>query len=135
MRPRVEILLDSSFLMLPSVKRINLASELDRLVSSAYRLVTLTNVVRELEKLASQGSPGERRRARLALELMRTLGVEVVDLGIEGGADRAIVEASRARRWIVATMDRELRAKLRELGVPTIYLRGEKRLEMEGEPP
>ncbi|RLF16647.1 MAG: 30S processome protein Utp24 [Thermoprotei archaeon] len=133
MKPKVEVLLDSSFLMLPSVKRINLLSELDRVLNRGYKLVTLPNVVRELEKLASQGDPGVRRRAKLALELLRGLNVEVLDIKIEGGTDKAIVESSKGRRWVVATVDRELRAKLRRMGVPTIYLRGEKRLELEGE--
>jgi len=133
LKPKVEVLLDSSFLMLPSVKRINLLSELDRVLNRGYKLVTLPNVVRELEKLASQGDPGVRRRAKLALELLRGLNVEVLDIKIEGGTDKAIVESSKGRRWVVATVDRELRAKLRRMGVPTIYLRGEKRLELEGE--
>jgi len=127
------VLLDSNFLMLPSVKRINVLSELDRVLGRSYKLLTINHVVEELERLASLGRPSERRRAKLALMLMKEWNVEVVGVPLQAKVDDAIAEASSKRGWVVATNDRELRRRLKELGVPTVYLRGGKRLTLEGE--
>lgn len=129
----VEVALDSNFLMLPMVKRINLSSELNRLLSLSYRLVVPRCVVEELSALATSGAPAERRRARFALELLGELGAEVVEAPGGRTVDDAIALGASAHGWVVATNDSKLRSRLRKLGVPVIYLRGGKKLVLEGE--
>ena len=46
--------------------------------------------------------------------------------------DDVIVRISSEWKCIVATNDRNLKQKLREKGVPVIYMRQKKRLELEG---
>lgn len=129
----VKVVLDSNFLMLPMVRRINLASELDRLLTVNYELIVPRCVVEELNALANRGSPIERRRARFALKLLSELKAEVVDIPCGAGVDNAILQGASTRGWVVATNDAELRSKLRGRGVPVIYLRGGKKLVLEGQ--
>ena len=125
--------MDSNFLMLPMVRRINLRDELDRLLNVNYRLVAPRAVVEELEGLASRGRPIEKRRARFALNLMHSWGVEVVESPRCVKVDDAILECALKRGCVVATNDAELKSRLRRLGVAVVYLRGGKRLALEGE--
>ena len=133
MKRVVEVVVDSNFLMLPMVRRINLRDELDRLLNVNYRLVAPRAVIEELNRLTSQGRPIEKRRARFALNLMRTWGVEVVESPSCVRVDDAILECALKRGCVVATNDVELKSRLRKLGVPVVYLRGGKRLALEGE--
>ena len=133
MKRSIEVALDSNFLMLPMVKRINLLSELDRLLSAKYRLIVPRCVVDELERLASHGKPLERRRARFALKLLEEWRAEVVEVPCSAGVDEALARGAMSQGWIVATNDAELRSKLREQGTPVVYLRGGKKLALEGE--
>ncbi|MCX8204119.1 MAG: nucleotide-binding protein [Candidatus Nezhaarchaeota archaeon] len=128
----VEVALDSNFLMLPMVGRINLTSELDRLLTVSYRLVVPRCVVEELNRLASQGTPLEKRRARFALRLLDGLRAEVVEVPRGASVDETIAQGALSHGWVVATNDAKLRLKLRSCGVPVIYLRGGKRLILEG---
>jgi len=129
----VKVALDSNFLMLPTVKRINLISELDRLINFNYKLITPSCVVDELKRLVDHGKPLERRRARFALKLLEELGVEVEGEPSFKAVDEALLQGALHHGWLVATNDSELRRKLRDRGVPVIYLRGGKKLVMEGE--
>jgi rRNA-processing protein FCF1 len=133
MRRPVEVAVDANFLMLPMVKRINLVSELDRLLTVRYRLVVPRCVVEELERLEAQGRLLERRRARFALSFIKGLGMEVVDSPPSRGVDEALAQGALSHRWVVATNDRGLKSKLRRLGVPVICLRGGKKLALEGD--
>ncbi|MEM4699463.1 MAG: hypothetical protein QXT74_00755 [Candidatus Nezhaarchaeales archaeon] len=132
MRRTVKVALDSNFLILPMVRRINLASELNRLLAVNYELIVPRCVVEELSSLADRGSPAERRRARFALRLIDELKAEVVDTPRGAGVDDAILQGASACGWVVATNDAKLRSRLKERGVPVIYLRGGKRLVLEG---
>lgn len=129
----IYILLDSSFLTLPFVKKMNLQNELDRVLGRGYKLVTISPVLRELQGLALSNRPSQRRKAVLALKLIERLGVEVLEVPLEAKVDNSIVKVATAKKWLVATNDRELRRKLREEGIPTVYLRARKHLAIDEE--
>ena len=48
--------------------------------------------------------------------------------------DDVIVRMAREWKCPVATNDQKLRKKLRDIGIPVIYLRQKNRLEVDGEP-
>jgi rRNA-processing protein FCF1 len=124
---RVEVLADTSFLMVPGMYGIDIISELERVIGSKFVLVVPSAVIAELERIARRSSGREGAAARIGLEIARRWG-RVVER--EGGADSVILEMARGR--IVGTGDMELKGRLRRMGVPVVFLRGRDHLEVEG---
>jgi rRNA-processing protein FCF1 len=55
-----------------------------------------------------------------------------VEKGLEETYDDVIVRVAAEWKFPVATNDRELRKRLKNLGVPVIFLRQKRRLMLEG---
>lgn len=104
-----EVVCDTSFLIHLASGRTKNVSELDRL--GPVRLVVPEVVISELELLLA--NPAKSSRAQAALTLARTFRT----VPIAGDdADTAIAEHVRKSGGIVATMDRELKLKIKRLG-------------------
>lgn len=102
--------------------RLDLAAQLSE-AAPGWEPVVPTSVLRELEGL---GATRHAREARAIAERFRLLDVP-------GSGDRAVLDAAAARAGrAVVTNDRALRRRLRERGVPVIYLRGKHKLEVDG---
>jgi rRNA-processing protein FCF1 len=119
------VALDTSVLMAPVERDLRLFEELDRLVPDA-RPVVPASVVEELASLAAGGS-GE---AATAASVGRDLAARATRVETEAGyADDALVAlAAAGRADYVATVDAALRERVHERDVPTICLRGERKL-------
>jgi len=127
------IVLDTNMLMLIA-SGVNVLEQIEEKLAVKPRYVVLKPVIIELEKLASSGRPGVSKKASFALEVVRRL-CEVVEADAveEKGVDELIIEFAEKHRAVVATNDRELRRKLRERGIPEIYIREDGfRVEVEG---
>ena len=73
-----------------------------------------------------------RKQALLALELAKKCRLIQVEKGLKTTHDDVIVQVAIKWGCPVATNDRELRKRLRDHGIPVIYLRQKHRLEIEG---
>lgn len=127
--PELKVIADTSFLMIPGLYKVDILSELDRLLERSYRLVVPRPAVEELQRLEQRGKAKERVAARLGLEIVER--VEVVEA--VGPADEAILEIAKKGDCAVATTDASLRRRLRERGIPVIYLRQRSHLAMDGQ--
>lgn len=124
------VILDSSMLMLPLEKKINITSELDRIISSSFRIVVPRIVLTELKKLVEQGKTSLKQKATFAQQLAENF--EILDSEIEGNTDLELEKLAEKYRAVVATNDAELRLRLRSKGLSVISLRGDNRLEFFG---
>jgi len=99
------------------------------------RCVVIKPVYDEICRIASSSnSVLLRKRALLALKLVNEF-CEVVDYKLlnHEDVDSAIVRFALENNAIVASNDRELRKKLRKLGIPEAYFREEsKRVKVDG---
>ena len=82
--------------------------------------------------MAESSSPKKRNQAQLALKLAEECRLVPVEKGLKETYDDVIVRVSAEWKSPVATNDRELRKRLRKIGVPVIFLRQKGRLEEEG---
>lgn len=119
---------DTSFLMLPGLFKVDVEGELDRLLERGYKITIPSPVLRELERLATHGTPKERKGARIGLLLAKRC--EVIETG--GRADNAILRLALGKGSAVGTTDAGLRKELRRRGVPVIYLRQKSHLAIDG---
>jgi len=129
----MKVILDSNFLFIPSQFQVDIFEELPKLLDQRFDPIILSSTRIELLKKIKKGSPKMRKRASLALELAERCHLVDVEQGFEETSDDVIVRVATEWKCPVATNDRLLRKRLRDISVPVIYLRQKSRLEMEGE--
>lgn len=128
----IRVIFDSNFLFIPSQFRLDVFEELANLLSQRFEPVLLSPTYRELLKIAEKGSPKTRKQASLALKLAEKCRLIHVEKSLEETHDDMIVRVATEWKCPVATNDRELRKRLRNRGVPVIFLRQRRRLELDG---
>ncbi|TLZ66496.1 MAG: twitching motility protein PilT [Methanobacteriota archaeon] len=116
------VLLDTNALLMPFQFRVNLETELGRLMGSAD-LAIPSPVWTELEFLAERD-----RDARAALQLAARYRV----IEAPGSADDALLALASSLRAVVVTNDQPLLDRLRAASIPRIFLRSRNHLVAEG---
>lgn len=129
---KLKVILDSNFLFVPSQFHLDIFEELANLLNQRFEPILLSSTQKELQGLAESNSPKKRKQALLALKLAEKCRVIPVQKGLRETYDDVIVRAATEWKSPVATNDRELRRRLKTLGVPVIFLRQKQRLELEG---
>lgn len=129
----VKVILDSNFLLIPSQFQLDIFEELGNLLSQQFDPVLLFPTKNELQEMTKKDSPKMRRQASLALKYAEKCRVVHVEKKSKETHDDVIVRIAAEWRCPVATNDRELRKRLRNIGIPVIFLRQKHRLELEGE--
>jgi len=129
----MKVILDSNFLFIPSQFQVDIFEELSRLLNQRVDPIILSSTRMELLKKAEKGSPKMRKSASLALRLAEKCHLVDVEQSVEESPDDVIVRVAAEWKCPVATNDKTLRRRLRDISVPVIYLRQKSRLEMEGE--
>ena len=128
----VKVVLDANFFFVPSQFNLDIFEELANLLNQRFEPILLSSTQKELQGLAKSSSPKKRKQAQLALRLAEKCHVVPAEKGLRETYDDVIVRVAAMWKSPVATNDRELRRRLRNLGVPVIFLRQKHRLELEG---
>jgi len=124
------IILDTNFLMIPGSLGVDIFSEIERVASFTHEVCLVRKTMDELAEIASRGKGKESRSAKLALELVKAKKIVIIEGKNNLNADQFLVEEARPGQDIVATQDRELKRRLKELGVSLLVLRKKKFLNM-----
>ena len=125
------VLLDSSMLMLPLEKKINLNYEFERIITVAFEVVVPQIVLIELEKLKEKGEQSTKRKAQLAMNL--AMSFRTIKSKTEGHVDYELVRLAKIHNAVIATNDRKLRSTLINKGLAVISLHGENKLVLFGD--
>ena len=128
----VKVVLDANFFFVPSQFNLDIFEELANLLNQRFEPILLSSTQKELQALAESSSPKKRKQAQLALRLAEKCRFVPAEKGSMETYDDVIVRVAETWKSPVATNDRELRIRLRNLGVPVIFLRQKHRLELEG---
>ncbi len=128
----LQVIVDSNALFVPLQFKIDVFSELERLLNRRFELVLLSAVKRELEILVETGAPKIRREACYALKFAERCRLVEVDGSASALTDDVIVAVAREWGGTVFTNDKVLRKRLRDISVPVIYVRQKSRLEIDG---
>ena len=129
------VLLDANFLMMSGQFKINIFSELNRIIQSKYIPVVLSETINELEKLLDNEKPKIRRQASLALKMVENCEVREANCLPDEKVDDLIVRYAKENECVVSTNDRELRRRLRINLIAVIYLRQKAFLALDGNIP
>ena len=131
-RKKLKVILDSNALLVPLQFKIDVFSDLERLLNRSFEVILLSSVKRELEALARKGSPKMRKNASYALKLAKKCRYVEVDFPASELTDDVIVKLAEEWKSPVFTNDRKLKQRLRDISVPVIYVRQKSRLEIDG---
>lgn len=131
-REKRKIILDTNFLLIPVVFRVDIFEEIERICFFPYELCVVEGTIKELENLVNTQKQNDRMAARVALSLIESK--KITKLSMEGvyGVDKALINWG-SKGAIIATQDKDLKRELKFLGVGRIVLRNKKHLILEGE--
>ena len=125
--------MDSNFLFLVVSTKIDIFSEIENLIPGRVKFCIIDPIRKELEKLSIRKSEVG-RKAKFALKLAEKCdNIKIKSTDFEK-VDDVLIRFAGKNEVIVATSDKELRQKLRDINVPVIYLRSRSRVELEGFP-
>jgi len=131
----LRVILDSNFLFVPSQFRVDIFEGLSNLLGRRFVPVLLSSTYEELRRMTKLNSPKMRQQALLAIRLAEKCQLFPGKQGVEETPDDVIVRVAKEWRCPVATNDRVLKKRLRDISVPVIYLRQKTRLAIEGPMP
>jgi len=131
----LRVILDLNFLFVPSQFRVDIFEGLSNLLGRRFVPVLLSSTYEELRRMTKLNSPKMRQQALLAIRLAEKCQLFPGKQGVEETPDDVIVRVAKEWRCPVATNDRVLKKRLRDISVPVIYLRQKTRLAIEGPMP
>lgn len=124
---------DTNFLLVPGQFGVDIIGELNRVLDVRFRIAVPNAVLQELEVIERKSRGKDLMAIRMAKKLVERF--EVVEIGRFGERpidDQIFDFAVKNERVIVCTNDKGLKRRLREKGIPVVYLRSKKILELEG---
>lgn len=102
------------------------------LLNQQYKPVLLSATQQEILTMANKGSQKMQKHASLALKLAQRCRIVQVKQGADEAHDDVVVRIAQKWKCPVATNDQTLKKRLRNKGIPVIFLRGKARLALEG---
>jgi rRNA-processing protein FCF1 len=126
-----KVIFDANFLFAQFQFKIDVFDEIESLIGR-FEPIVLSTTLEELKRLSMKRSEKVRRQAILALELAGRCKLMEVELKPGERFDNVILRVAKENNCIVATNDRRLRMRLREFGIPTIFVRQKSYLQIEG---
>ncbi|PKP54406.1 MAG: nucleotide-binding protein [Candidatus Altiarchaeales archaeon HGW-Altiarchaeales-3] len=125
------ILLDTNFLMIPGQFKIDVFTEIERIIPD-YELLTLSGIMLELKKVGETARKGrDKISAKIAIQIVENKAKEnkIKISESSGDVDEFIVKFAVENGAVVCTNDKELKRKLRDQNVRIIHLRSKSKLE------
>jgi len=128
----LKIIVDSNALFVPLQFKIDVFTDLERILKKNIELILLSPVKNELEMLTKKNSPDIVKKAKFALSIAsKCTYIKVLEKRLEP-TDDAILRIAKQWNSPVFTNDKALKKKLRDISVPVIYVRQKSRLEIDG---
>jgi hypothetical protein len=128
----LKIIIDTNFFLIPSKFRLDIFDELDKSLGRKAEPILLAPAYFELQRLAMSDSIKLNKQARLGLRFAERCKIVNVKRRVGESNDDLTLRMAVEWKCPVATNDGELRGKLRNSGIPVVFLRQRSRLEMEG---
>ena len=132
-----KVILDTNFLMIPGALKVDIFSEIERIMEESYELYILENSIDELRKIIEEQKGKHKAAAKLALDFIEHKKLKVMrakSLNMPVNSKNSIVDDSllalAGTDTIIATQDAALKKSLQLKGAKIIILRGKKYLEI-----
>ena len=116
-----KIILDTNFILIPFSEKVDIFSEIDRIVEDSYKLFILDKTKEELESIIKNQRGKDRDAARFAKKYIPKLSVIETDSELD--VDSLLVALAEEEGTIIATQDKDLKRKIKKLGKKVMVLR------------
>lgn len=128
----IKIILDSNFLLIQPQFHINIIENLENVLNQKVKGIILSPVYKEIQNLSRGNNINERKKALFTLKHIE--GFEIVDVTKKQNesVDDLIIRLAKEWNCPVATNDKKLRKKLRDMNIAVVYLRQKSHLEVQG---
>ena len=128
--PVITIILDTNFLLIPFLYKVDIFVEIARICNKSYELSIVKETIDELDNIIEKGKQADRIAANAAKSLIKTKSINILE-GIPGKiVDDSIVEITdkNPKNYIVATQDKGLKSRLK---TKIIFMRQKSHLVIE----
>ena len=125
---KAKILLDTNFILIPAKFRVDIYAEIGRIMDTPYEIYVLDKSLDELESIIETQKGKEKAAARLGKAILKAKKPKTLKTTSKDYVDNIILGLDG---YIVATLDHDLRAKLKKRGVRTIVLRQKRYLVLD----
>jgi rRNA-processing protein FCF1 len=119
------ILVDTNFLIECAKHKVDIHSELTRVLDTSFEVAVLDRTLEELDTVIARGK-NEGKAAKLAKTILLTKHVTI--MATSGGHTDNLLLEKADENHIVATMDRALKQRLKKKKQDVIIIRGQKKL-------
>jgi rRNA-processing protein FCF1 len=124
-----KIIIDTNFLLIPFMNKVDIFSELERIIIEDYKVFILDKTINELNNLYEKESGKTKQAVKFALSLINVKQPDIIETEKNRkDADWEIISLCKKEDYMVATQDKLLREQLKLLGRKTIVLRQKKYL-------
>ncbi len=125
-RGKVTVVLDTNMLLVPFQFGVDIIEEIYRLLPEA-EIVTIPQVIKELERLKNEGNLKERLGAKVAEQILKN--IKIIQVNEQTPTDTALVSLAE-KGAVIATNDKLLKKRIWKAGGRVIFLREKNHLEM-----
>ncbi len=128
----VPVIVDANFMTVPAQFGVDVFAEAERVLEQRVEFIMLSSVLKEIEAI-SEGSKSQTDKR--AFSIARSLAdrcKQVESIHPQLPVDDQLLEYAISVNGVLATNDRSLRINARKKGVPVLFLRGKKRLVLDG---
>jgi rRNA-processing protein FCF1 len=109
---------------------IDIEQEISSLIGN-YRIIIPKPIFNEIKTLSEIGKEKKKKIAKSSLNLIKKKNYEIIDLNVKKTGDDSLIDYGLKLNGIVVTNDKELRKRLKEKSISTIFLRGKQKLCLE----
>jgi len=124
------IILDTNFLLIPFQFKVDIFSEIERIMTEPYKLCIVDSTIDELNKLTKTQSGKDKRAALMALKMIKKKAIKHLKTEKNLNTDKLIVELAKSPDFMVATQDQALKRILKANNIKIIILRQKKFLKV-----
>ena len=123
-----KIILDTNFLLAVFELKVDIFTEIERVCDFPYTLFILDRTLDEVENLIKSSLLSKRQAAKGALQLIKLKHIQVLQTDDQRSVDDIFVDLDGV---IVATVDMELKRRLRRKGTKILTIRQKKYVMLE----
>ena len=126
-----KVIIETNFLMIPFQLKVDIFSEIERIVNHAYETCVIDKTIDELKKILENERGKTKQAAKFALSLIEKKKLKIIKtLDDKKDADDEIISIAKKEDCIVATQDKLLKERLKLLKRKVIILRQKRYLEI-----
>jgi rRNA-processing protein FCF1 len=131
-RAPVKVIIDTNFLLIPGQFKVDIFSEIDRILPERYELYIIDKTVDELEGIieSPNSSGADKAAAKLAKSLIKAKKLPYLKTEKNLNVDKLIKREALKGGCIVATQDMALKRELKEDNIRLIVLRQKQHLKL-----